>query len=150
MKLGLHTYSLYMHGIGQAWTNFTCPWPRQLSTFELFERIVEWDLEGVHLDDGVLEHLDPAYLQEVAAAAREAKLYLEYNFSMDLGEFGVGIQHDLSEAIHTAHHLGADVIKIGMDMRRPRPVSASRFHPEVVRQLEAVAVTLTAAAPQAA
>jgi len=150
MKLGLHTYSLYMHGIGQAWTNFTCPWPRQLSTFELLTLIIDLDLEGVHLDDGVLEYLEPVYLHEVGAAAREAGLYLEYNFSMDLGEFGVGIQHDLSEAIDTAHHLGADVIKVGMDMRRPRPVAASRFHPEVVRQLEAVAATLTAATPQAA
>ena len=130
MKLGLHTYSLYMHGIGQAWTNFSCPWPRQLSTFELFDLIVDLDLEGVHLDDGVLEHLEPSYLQEVGAAAREAGLYLEYNFSMDLGAFGVGIQHELPEAIDTAHHLGADVIKVGMDMRRPRPVAASRFHPE--------------------
>lgn len=150
MKLGLHTYSLYMHGIGQAWTNFSCPWPRQLSTFELFELLVDLDLEGVHLDDGVLEHLEPNYLQEVGAAAREAGLYLEYNFSMDLGEFGVGIQHNLPEAIQTARHLGADVIKVGMDMRRPRPVAASRFHPEVVRQLDAVAGTLAAAAPQAA
>jgi len=150
MKLGLHTYSLYMHGIGQAWTNFTCPWPRQLSTFELFKLIIDLDLEGVHLDDGVLEHLEPTYLQEVGAAAREAGLYLEYNFSMDLGNFGVGIQHDLTGAIRTARHLGADVIKVGMDMRRPRPVAASRFHPEVVRQLEAVAKILAAAAPQAA
>ena len=150
MKLGLHTYSLNMHGIGQAWTGFTSPWPRQLSTFQLFDLLIDLDLEGVHLDDGVLERLEPTFLQEVGSAAREAGLYLEYNFSMDLGEFGVGVQNDLTGAIATARHLGADIIKVGMDMRRPRPFAASRFHPEVVSQLEHVADLLKAEAPQAA
>ncbi len=54
MKLGLHTYSLNLHGIGQAWAGFELPWPRQLSTFELFDLVVDLDLEGIHLDDGVL------------------------------------------------------------------------------------------------
>ena len=150
MRLGLHTYSLNLHGIGQAWAGFTCPWDRQLSTFQLFDLLVNLDLEGVHLDDGVLERLDSGYLQEVGAAAREAELYLEYNFSMDRGGFGIGIQHDLKAAIHTARDLGADIVKVGMDLRRPRPVAASRFHPKVIEQMEKVAELLSAAAPLAA
>ena len=150
MKLGLHTYSLNLHGIGQAWADFTCPWDRQLSTFQLFDLLVELDLEGVHLDDGVLERLDSEYLHEVGAAAREAALYLEYNFSMDRGGFGIGIQHDLNAAIHTARDLGADIVKVGMDLRRPRPVAGSRFHPKVIEQMEKVAELLSAAAPLAA
>jgi hypothetical protein len=59
MLLGLHTYSLYLHGIGQAWAGFKLPWPRQLTTFELFDRAVRWGLDGLHLDDGVLENLAP-------------------------------------------------------------------------------------------
>jgi len=150
MKLGLHTYSLNMHGIGQAWAGFTCPWPRQLSTFQLFNLLVDLDLEGVHLDDGVLEYLDAGYLKEVGAAARDAGLYLEYNFSMDRGRFGIGIQHDLTAAIETARNLGADIVKVGMDLRRPRPVAASRFHPRVIEQMKAVADLLRNAAPLAA
>ena len=150
MKLGLHTYSLNLHGIGQAWAGFTCPWPRQLSTCQLFDLLVDLDLEGVHLDDGVHEHLDAGFLQEVGAAAREAELYLEYNFSMDRGGFGIGLQHDLKAAIQTAGHLGADIVKVGMDLRRPRPVAASRFHPKVIQQMEKVADLLTAAVPMAA
>ena len=150
MKLGLHTYSLNLHGIGQAWAGFTCPWPRQLSTFQLFDLLVDLDLEGVHLDDGVLEHLDAGFLQEVGTAASEAELYLEYNFSMDRGGFGIGLQHDLKAAIQTAGHLGADIVKVGMDLRRPRPAAASRFHPEVIEQMEKVADLLTAAVPMAA
>ncbi len=150
MKLGLHTYSLNLHGIGQAWAGFTCPWPRQLSTFGLFDLLVELDLEGVHLDDGVLERRDTDYLKAVGAAARAAGLYLEYNFSMDRGGFGIGIQHDIGEAVDIARHLGADVVKVGMELRRPRPVSASRFHPRVVEQLTQVAAELKTAAPRAA
>jgi len=149
MLLGLHTYSLYLHGIGQAWADFELPWPRQLTTFELFDLAVDLGLDGLHLDDGVLESLEPAYLREVNATAGEHGLYLEYNFSMDMGGMGIGIQHDLDEAIATAKSLGADIVKISMDLIRPRPVSGSRFHPDVLEQMKAFAARLTASVPAA-
>ncbi|CAB1079157.1 hypothetical protein JY97_06055 [Alkalispirochaeta odontotermitis] len=150
MLLGLHTYSFYLHGIGQAWADFTLPWPRQMSTFELFDLGIEMGLDGFHLDDGVLETLDPSYLKEVRSAAEEKGLYLEYNFSMDLGGMGIGIQHDLGEAIATAENLGADIVKVSMDLVRPRPLSGSRFHPQVKKQMRSFAAQLKAAAPAAA
>jgi sugar phosphate isomerase/epimerase len=146
VQLGLHTYSLNLHGIGQAWAGFELPWPRQMSTFELIDLIVSLGLEGIHLDDGVLEYLDPVFLAEVHRAAAENNLYLEYNFSMDFGGFGIGKQHDLAEAIDTARHLGADIVKVSMDLRRPRPVAASRFHPEVMAAMASFADRLKAAA----
>ena len=136
MLLGLHTYSLYLHGIGQAWSDFKLPWPRQMSTFELFDQAVRWGLDGLHIDDGVLENLEESYLKEVRAAAEEKGLYLEYNFSMDLGGQGIGIQHDPAEAITTAQALGADIVKVSLDLIRPRPVAASRFHPDVMAQIK--------------
>ena len=149
MLLGLHTYSLYLHGIGQAWADFKLPWPRQLTTFELFDEVVHLGLDGLHLDDGVLENLDTAFLKEVNAAAVERGLYLEYNFSMDMGGMGIGIQHDLDAAIATATALGADIVKVSMDLKRPRPVSASRFHPDVMAQMKSFAARLKASAPAA-
>jgi 3-oxoisoapionate decarboxylase len=149
MLLGLHTYSFYLHGIGQAWADFKLPWPRQMSTFDLFDEAVRLGLDGLHLDDGVLETLEASYLKEVNAAARQHGLYLEYNFSMDMGGMGIGIQHDLDEAITTAANLGADIVKVSMDLVRPRPVSASRFHPEVMAQMKSFASRLKASAPQA-
>jgi len=146
MLLGLHTYSFYLHGIGQAWADFKLPWPRQMSTFELFDEAVAMGLDGLHLDDGVLETLDASYLGEVRAAAAERNLYLEYNFSMDLGGRGIGIQHDLGEAIATAAALGSDVLKVSMDLMRPRPLAASRFHPQVKAQMEKFSSQLKAAA----
>ena len=149
MLLGLHTYSFYLHGIGQAWADFKLPWPRQMSTFDLFDEAVRLGLDGLHLDDGVLETLDVSYLKEVNAAAREHGIYLEYNFSMDMGGRGIGIQHDLDEAITTAVSLGADIVKVSMDLIRPRPISASRFHPEVMAQMKSFGSLLKTMAPQA-
>jgi len=149
MLLGLHTYSLYLHGIGQAWAGFEPPWPRQMSTFELFDLAANLGLDGLHLDDGVLETFEPGYLREVAAAAAERGLYLEYNFSMDFGNQGIGIQHDLCEAIATARHIGADIVKVSMDLVRPRPVAATRFHPDIVAQMSSFAGQLQEAAKAA-
>ena len=149
MLLGLHTYSLYLHGIGQAWADFKLPWPRQMSTFELFDEIARMGLDGLHLDDGVLESLETTYLKEVGAAAKEKGLYLEYNFSMDMGGMGIGIQHDLGEAIATAEALGANIVKVSMDLVRPRPVSASRFHPQVKAQMQSFSSLLKESAPKA-
>jgi sugar phosphate isomerase/epimerase len=149
MLLGLHTYSLYLHGIGQAWADFKLPWSRQLTTVELLDLSVDLGIDGLHLDDGVLENLDPVYLREINAAAVERGLYLEYNFSMDMGGMGIGIQHDLDEAIATASALGADIVKVSMDLKRPRPVSASRFHPDVIEQMASFATRLSTSAPAA-
>lgn len=149
MRLGLHTYSFYMHGIGQAWAGFRLPWDRQLTPFDLFELGKELGLDGFHIDDGVLENLDPGYVKEVGAAAESHQLFLEYNMSMDLGGFGIGIQHDIGEGIQTAAALGADVVKIGMEIPRPRPRAGSRFHKAVVPYLKETADRLKKAAPLA-
>ena len=149
MLLGLHTYSLYLHGIGQAWAGFELPWKRQLSTFELFDLGIELGLDGFHLDDGVLESLDSSFLKEVGASAKEKNLYLEYNMSLDLGHFGIGIQHDLKDGLKTAQIIGADVVKISMDLPRPRPRAGSGFHPKVMPYLMETVKRLKNAAPMA-
>jgi sugar phosphate isomerase/epimerase len=120
-----------------------------MSTFELFDEGIRMGLDGFHLDDGVLESLDPIYLKEVRAAAVERGLYLEYNFSMDMGGMGIGIQHDLDQAISTANALGADIVKVSMDLVRPRPLAGSRFHPQVKDQMQAFASQLKTSAPNA-
>ena len=149
MLLGIHTYSYYLHGAGQDWADFNLPWPRQMSMFELLDEICRLGLDGIHLDDGALESLEKAYLKEVRAAAEERDLYIEYNFSLDLGGNGIGIEHTFTDAIATAQTLGADIVKVSMDMNRPRPVAASRFHPRVVELLKAVAKDIESAIPLA-
>jgi len=101
------------------------------------------------LDDGVLESLDSVFLKEVGASAKEKNLYLEYNMSFDLGHFGIGIQHDLKDGLNTAQTIGADVVKVSMDLPRPRPRVGSRFHPKVMPYLMETVNRLKKATPMA-
>ena len=69
---------------------------------------------------------------------------------MDWDHREIGIQHDIGDGVEIAHHLGADVVKVGMDMVRPRPISGSRFHPQIVGRLEEMTATAQAARARAA
>ena len=41
MRLGMHTYSLYHHGIAEDWAGFRLPWPRQMDVWQLMDYMVE-------------------------------------------------------------------------------------------------------------
>jgi sugar phosphate isomerase/epimerase len=147
MRLGMHTYSLYHHGIAEDWAGFQLPWPRQMDIWQLMDYMVEIGLEGLHLDDKAFDSLDEAHFSKVREYAAERNLYLEYNFALPSKKYDSSVQHDIEEGIAVARAIGADVAKIGMNLSRPQPVAASKFHPEVMQQLEAVVNRLKHAAP---
>ncbi len=142
MKLGIHTYSLYHHGIAEDWAGFRLPWPRQMDVWQLMDYVVELGLEGIHLDDKAFGSLDEAHLHNVRDYAAERNLYLEYNFAMPSRKYDANVQHTIEEGIGIAKAIGADVAKLGMNLSRPRPVAASKFHPEIMVQLENVVTQL--------
>lgn len=148
MKLGFHTYGFYLHGIGQLWGGFELPWPRQADLWQLMDYCAEAGLEGLHLDDAALDSLEPDYLHRVRDRARELNFYLEYNFSMN-ADYDPSLNHTVEEGLDIASHLGADLGKISVDVRRPRPYAASKFHPEVKKQLEAFVEKVKASLPAA-
>jgi sugar phosphate isomerase/epimerase len=92
-------------------------------------------LEGLHLDDVILDSLEPAYLHRIRDKAREMNFYLEYNFSMN-ADYDPTLNHTIEEGFEIASHLGADIGKVSIDVRRPRPLASSKFHPEVIAQLQ--------------
>lgn len=149
MKLGLHTYSLYHHGIAEDWAGFRLPWPRQMSMQQLMDYVRHIGLEGIHLDDKAFDALDEVHFAQVKAWAAERDLYLEYNFALRSEKYDSSVQHSVEEGIAIAEAIGADVAKIGMNLSRPHPVAASKFHPEVMVQLENRAAQLRRAAPLA-
>jgi len=106
-------------------------------------------LEGIHLDDKAFDSLDMSHLHRVRDAAKDRNLYLEYNFAMRSSKYDSSVQHDVEEGIAIAEAIGADVAKLGMNLTRPHPVAASKFHPEIMVQLENVAAKLKQAAPRA-
>lgn len=134
MKLGMHTYTLYLWGFGQNWGIVAEPRQKVFSLIELMDRSVEWGLQGLHLTGCDLECKDDHRLAEVRAAAKERGLYLEYNFSLN-EEFDPRLTDTFEEGILIADKLGADIAKVSLDIRRPRPLYGSCFHPLVMRQL---------------
>ena len=150
MLLGLHTYSFHLHGMGQNWGGYELQWPRVMDIYSLMDEAVEpLGLDGLHLTAVDCESTDAANLKKIGQAARDRGLYLEYNFSLD-EEFDTRLNNTFEEAISIARALGSDIAKASLDLRRPRPLCASRHHPDVMRQLASIAERLTKAAPLAA
>lgn len=134
MKLGLHTYTLHLWGLGQNWGIQAEPRPKDITLLQLMDMAVDWGLDGLHITGADLESRDDARLEEVASAARDHGLYLEYNFSLD-EEFDPRLNDTFGHAAYVAHKLGADLAKVSLDIRRQRPLYGSCFHPVVMRQL---------------
>jgi sugar phosphate isomerase/epimerase len=149
MRLGMHTYSLYHHGVAEDWAGFRLPWPRQMTMFQLMDYMIELGLEGLHLDDKAFDAMDATHFSRVRDYARARDLYLEYNFALPSQKYDASVQHEIEEGIAIAAAIGADVAKIGMNLSRPQPVAASKFHPAVMPQLEGVVHKLKQAASKA-
>ncbi|MGD8880880.1 MAG: TIM barrel protein [Desulfobacterales bacterium] len=149
MLLGLHTYSLHLHGMGQNWGGFKLQWEPVWDIFGLLDEAKNLGLEGLHLTAADLGATDHVHLRAVRRAAEERGLYLEYNFSLDASEYDDRLTHTMEEGIAIAEALGSDIGKISMDVRRPHPVCGSAFHPKIIPQLERIARKAETAAPVA-
>ena len=148
IKLGMHTYTLHLWGFGQNWGIVAEPRPKAFSLFQLMDKAVEWGLDGLHLTGCDLESKDERRLKEVREASVERGLYLEYNFSLN-EEFDPRLTDTIEDGIRIAEKLGADIGKVSLDIRRPRPLYGSCFHPDVMRQLADVYDQIKAALPLA-
>ena len=146
MKLGLHTYTLHLWGLGQNWGIQADPRPKAMTLLQLMDRAVEWGLDGLHITGCDLESKDDQRLAEVKNAAADHGLYLEYNFSLD-EEFDPRLTDTIARGIDITEKIGADLAKLSLDIRRPRPLYGSCFHPEVMRQLCDVYDEVIAALP---
>jgi sugar phosphate isomerase/epimerase len=149
MRLGMHTYSLYHHGLAEDWAGFRLPWTRQMDIWQLMDYMVELGLEGLHLDDKAFDSMDEAHFSRIRDYAQTRNLYLEYNFALPSKKYDSSVQHEIEQGIGIARAIGADVAKIGMNLSRPRPVAASKFHPQVMELLEGVVKKLKKAASMA-
>ena len=134
MKLGLHTYTLHLWGLGQNWGVHADPRPKEMNLLQLMDNAVAWGLDGLHITGCDLETKDDARLKEVREEAKKRGLYLEYNFSRD-EEFDPRLTDRLMDGIAITEKIGGNLAKLSLDIRRPRPLYGSCFHPDVMRQL---------------
>ncbi len=149
MLLGLHTYSLHLHGMGQNWGGYKLQWEPVWDIFGLMDEAKKLRLDGLHLTAVDMGATDKDHLRDVRQAAEERGLYLEYNFSLDASEYDDRLTYTMEEGIAIAELIGSDIGKISMDIHRPHPVCGSAFHPEVIPQLDDIACKARAAAPVA-
>ncbi len=149
MLLGLHTYSLHLHGMGQNWGGYKLEWKPVWDIFGLMDEATKLGLDGLHLTAAVLGSTRKDHLRDVRRAAEERGLYLEYNFSLDASGYDDRLTNTMEEGIAIAEAIGSDIGKISMDVHRPHPVCGSAFHPRIIPQLEAIAQKARAAAPTA-
>lgn len=148
MLLGLHTYSFHLHGMGQNWGGYELAWPKVMDLYSLMDEAENLELDGLHITAVDCESTAEDNLKKIGRYAKDLGLYLEYNFSLN-EEFDPRLNNTFEEAIDIAAWLGADVAKVSLDLRRPRPLCASGHHPEVMRQLEVIVAKLRIAAPKA-
>ena len=133
-QVGLHTYTLHLWGLGQNWGIQADPRPKKMNLTQLMDRAVEWGLDGLHITGCDLENKEDARLEEVRQSALSRNLYLEYNFSRN-EEFDPRLTDTVEQGILIAQKIGADLGKLSLDIRRPRPLYGSCFHPQVMQQL---------------
>ena len=146
MKLGLHTYTLHLWGLGENYAKEYSPRPKAMTLMQLMDNAVEWGLDGLHITGCDLESKDEQRLLEVREAMQAHSLYVEYNFSLN-SEFDPRINDSIADGIKIAAALGGDIAKVSLDVRRPRPLYGSCFHPQVMKQLVAIYEEIMAALP---
>lgn len=106
MPIGLHTYSLHFWGLGQSWGSKNGErFPRKMTFFELMDKAVEWELDGLHVYKADFDELTPEYLAEVKKRAEERHLFLELNASFNDSDSTINCT--VEEAISIAQAIGA-------------------------------------------
>lgn len=145
-KLGIHTYTLHINGLGQNWGFVGDHFKQAIMLEQLMDYAVEWGLDGLHVTNVDLVNKDPKRLAAIKKGAEDHGLYMEYNCALH-EEFDPRINETFASAVPTAQAIGADLIKFGMDIRRPTPLYGSMFHPQVMRQMCDVVDQIKAALP---
>jgi sugar phosphate isomerase/epimerase len=125
MKLGLHTYTLHLWGLGQNWGVVADPRPKEMNLLQLMDKAVEWGLDGLHITGCDLETKDDTRLLEVKQAAASRNLYLEYNFST-----GRGVRPASHRQGRRRHRIAE---KLGADLDQAQPGHPPA--PSTIRQL---------------
>ncbi|WP_125568362.1 sugar phosphate isomerase/epimerase family protein [Companilactobacillus insicii] len=135
IQLGMHSYTLHLHGLGESW-GFTedHAFEQSIDIFQLMDYAVKWGLDGLHITNVDLVSLDPDNLAKVKKAAEDHGLYLEYNVSFN-APCDPRVNSTVKDALLNAKAMGADLVKFSLDIDRPHPIYGTCFDPDVMKQL---------------
>jgi sugar phosphate isomerase/epimerase len=135
MKLGMHTYTLHLSGLGESWGfDSAHAYEKTINLSQLMDLSVKWGLDGLHVTNVDLETFDSGNLAEIKAKAESHALYLELNVSFN-APCDPRVNATVDSALRTARAIGADLVKFSLDIERPHPVYGTCMHPDVMCQL---------------
>lgn len=112
MRLGMHTYSLYHHGIAENWAGFKLPWKRQITLIEVMNYIKTLGLEGLHLDAKALDKMDNDYFEQIKQYASSKNLYIELDLECPVDNMEQALEMERS-ALKRSIRYCRNELKIG-------------------------------------
>lgn len=147
-RLGMHMYTLHLWGFGQSWGIVGMPfYKKDFDIIKLMDHAVDWGLDGLHITGCDIEQKeDDKRLAQIRDAAKDHKLYLEYNCSLN-EEFDTRLNETFESAVERASKLDAELVKFSLDIRRDRPLYGSCFHPKVMQQMSDIYYQIKKALP---
>ena len=126
-KLGMHTYTLHLSGLGESWgfqsEGKTFAFEKVINLDKLMDMCVEEGIEVIHmtlvdLDDD----LSDKHLAEVKEKAERLGLDLELNISFNAPS-DPRVNCTIEESLEIAHKLGCKLVKYSTDVEHPHPIS---------------------------
>ena len=143
-KLGMHTYTLHLSGLGESWgfqsEGKTFAFEKVINLDKLMDMCVEEGIEVIHmtlvdLDDD----LSDKHLAEVKEKAERLGLDLELNISFNAPS-DPRVNCTIEESLEIAHKLGCKLVKYSTDVEHPHPISHSCMCPEAMEQMAKIVI----------
>ena len=151
-KIGMHTYTLHLSGLGESWgfqsEGKTYAFEKVIDLDKLMDMCKEEGIEVIHMTlVDIDNNTDPAYLASVKEKAERLGLDLELNISFNAPS-DPRVNCTISESLDIAHQLGCKLVKYSTDVEHPHPISHSCMCPEAVKQMADIVLDFKANIPK--
>lgn len=138
-KLGMHSYTLHLSGLGESWgfqsEGKTHAFEKVIDLDKLMDLATEEGIEVLHITLVDLDNdTSPAHLAAVKANAQKHGLDLELNVSFNAPS-DPRVNATIEEALEIGHAIGATLVKFSTDVEHPHPISHACMCPEAMKQM---------------
>ena len=138
-KLGMHSYTLHLSGLGESWgfqsEGRTYAFEKVIDLDKLMDMAVEEGIEVLHITLVDLDNdTSPEHLAAVKENAAKHGLDLELNVSFNAPS-DPRVNATIEEALEIGHAIGATLVKFSTDVEHPHPLSHACMCPEAMEQM---------------
>lgn len=141
-KLGMHSYTLHLSGLGESWgfqsEGRTYAFEKVIDLDKLMDMAVEEGIEVLHITLVDLDNdTSPEHLAAVKENAAKHGLDLELNVSFNAPS-DPRVNATIEEALEIGHAIGATLVKFSTDVEHPHPISHACMCPEAMEQMSKI------------